>query len=110
MMRFYRDGSVSGVAMQVTSGGIHGSWAKPSGVNVVESGYEGPYAWWSNTQDGLAYLDADLVSSGTGLRAWSSSNPESGAFTQNTAANMTWMRHGSVMAITQAQYNALAAM
>lgn len=97
--------------MEVTEGGIYGTWAKPSaGASVIASGYEGPYAWWSNTEDGLAYLDADLVSGGTGLRAWSSRSPESGTWTQDATADMTWMRHGSVMPITQAQYDALAAM
>lgn len=107
-MRFFRDSSVSGVAMEVTDGGLWGTWERP--VSVVATGYEGPYAFWSNAEDGLAYLDADLTSSGNGLRAWYSEDPESGAFVRNATADLSFMRHGSVMSITQEQYDALAAL
>ena len=106
LIRFIVGGGLDGPSVEVSYNGLLGDWAKPAGS--IAAGYEGPYGWWDNEVDGKAWLLCDLVGGSAGLRGWYSDEPESGLFTRNASSDPTYMRHGSVLAITQKQYDALA--
>ncbi|KAI1848715.1 hypothetical protein JX266_005574 [Neoarthrinium moseri] len=107
LVRFLVGAGVKGPVAEVSRNGIAGPWTRPSGS--ISAQYEGPYPFWDNRVDGKAYLLCDLVGGAAGLRAWSSTDPLSGKFTSASSA-ITYMRHGSVLPVTQAQYNALKAL
>ncbi|ETS81313.1 hypothetical protein PFICI_06315 [Pestalotiopsis fici W106-1] len=103
-VRIHAGGGIDGIIAEVGYGGIWGDWERPAGV--IAADYEGPYPFWDNEVDGKAWLLSDLVGGGAGLRAWESADPTSGVF-DSTASALTYMRHGSVLAVTQEQYDAL---
>lgn len=104
-VRIHAGGGISGIIAEVTDGGIWGTWNRPAGVIAAQ--YEGPYPFWDNAIDGKAWLLSDLVGGAAGLRAWESDDPTSGEFTSVDSA-LTYMRHGSVLAVTQGQYDLLS--
>ncbi|KAI0171606.1 hypothetical protein BJ166DRAFT_623072 [Pestalotiopsis sp. NC0098] len=104
-VRIHAGGGISGIIAEVTDGGIWGTWNRPAGVIAAQ--YEGPYPFWDNAIDGKAWLLSDLVGGAAGLRAWESDDPTSGEFTSVDSA-LTSMRHGSVLAVTQGQYDLLS--
>lgn len=103
-VRFYVD---DGVLSDVGYDGLFGSWDR---VGDVISSYEGPYPFWDNEVDNQAYLISDLVGDDAGIRGLGPSDPTTGVWTQDTSVDLTYMRHGSVLALTQEQYDALAAL
>ncbi|OJD39030.1 glycoside hydrolase family 43 protein [Diplodia corticola] len=96
-----------GIHTEVGYDGLFGSFEE---VGDVVTDYEGAYAIWDNTADGVAYMIADKVGSDAGIRLYGPSDPTTGVWVQDTAVDMTYMRHGSVLALTQEQYDALAAV
>jgi hypothetical protein len=104
-VRIHAGGGISGIIAEVGYGGIWGDWVRPKS-SAIAAQYEGPYPFWDNEVDGKAWLVSDLVGGAAGLRAWESNDPESGVFNATSSA-ITYMRHGSVMAVTQEQYDAL---
>ncbi|KAF9894118.1 hypothetical protein FE257_009091 [Aspergillus nanangensis] len=109
-LRFYVDGNVTGPVVQVSTNGLFGDWASPAGSVEDSASFEGPYPFWDNVEDDQAYLFCDLVGNNPGLAAWESTDVTSGTFTPITSTDLTFMRHGSVLAVTQEQYDALAAL
>ncbi|RHZ45745.1 glycoside hydrolase family 43 protein [Aspergillus thermomutatus] len=109
-VRFYVNGNVSGPVVEVSDNGLFGDWTSPSGTVEDSTRYEGPYPFWDNVQDGKAYLVCDKVGSVTGWAPWESTDVTSGQFTPVSGYNLASMRHGSVLSVTQEQYDALAAL
>lgn len=108
IVRFIVGGGENGPSVEVSYDGLWGNWTRPEGSIAAQ--YEGPYGWWDNEVDGKAWLLCDLVGGSAGLRGWYSGDPESGLFTRDSASDPTYMRHGSVVAVTQDQYDALSAL
>ncbi|KAL4890308.1 hypothetical protein BDV59DRAFT_209789 [Aspergillus ambiguus] len=109
-VRFYVNGNITGPVVEVSFNGLFGDWAAPSGSVEDSASFEGPYPFWDNAQDSKAYLLCDRVGSEPGLAAWESTDPTSGEFSPVTSTNIRFMRHGSVLSVTQEQYDALAAL
>ncbi|GME49724.1 hypothetical protein GTA08_BOTSDO09029 [Neofusicoccum parvum] len=103
-VRFYVNG---GVLTDVGYDGLFGAWER---VGDLITGYEGPYPFWDNVVDNEAYLINDLVGGDAGIRGFGPSDPTTGVFAQDTSVDLSFMRHGSVLALTQEQYDALAAL
>ncbi|KAF9632469.1 hypothetical protein BFW01_g3331 [Lasiodiplodia theobromae] len=96
-----------GFHTEVGYDGLFGAFEE---VGEVVTGYEGPYAFWDNTADGVAYVIADKLGSDAGIRGYGPADPTTGAWVQDTSVDDAYMRHGSVLAVTQEQYDALAAL
>ncbi|KAI9925429.1 hypothetical protein ASPWEDRAFT_28874 [Aspergillus wentii DTO 134E9] len=109
-VRFYVNGNTTGPVVEVSTNGLLGDWTAPDGSVKNSASYEGPYPFWDNTVDGKAYLLNDAVGSSPGLAAWTSTDVTSGNFDKDSSSDLTFMRHGSVLAITQDQYDALKAL
>lgn len=109
-VRFHVDGNVTGPVVEVSTNGLLGDWAAPGGSVEDSASFEGPYPFWSNDEDGKAYLLNDRVGITPGLEAWESTDPVSGTFTRVDGSDISFMRHGSVLGVTQEQYDALAAL
>ncbi|KAL5356475.1 glycosyl hydrolase [Aspergillus floccosus] len=109
-VRFYVHGNTTSPVVEVSKNGLFGDWAAPSGGVEDSASFEGPYPFWDNAEEGKAYLLCDRVGSNPGLAAWESTDPVSGAFTPVSSMDITFMRHGSVIPVTQEQYDALAAL
>ncbi|CAG8888196.1 unnamed protein product [Penicillium egyptiacum] len=108
LTRFY---VVEGVPVQQTStNGLFGDWTTVKGTIEAGSGYEAPYPFWDNVQNGLAYLLCDKLGSDAGIHAWQSNDQTSGTFTVNNTHDLSFMRHLSVLPVNQAQYDALSAL
>ncbi|KAJ5385640.1 hypothetical protein N7509_008181 [Penicillium cosmopolitanum] len=97
-------------AEQTSTNGLFGDWTTVKGIIEGGSGYEAPYAFWDNMENGLAYLLCDKVGSDAGIHAWQSTAVASGTFTVNNTHDLSFMRHLSVLPVTQGQYDALSAL
>lgn len=107
-VRFYVDGNATSPVVEVSNNGLFGDWAAPTGRVQDSASYEGPYAFWDNEEEGKAYLLCDRVGSSPGIAAWESTDVTSGEFTRDSSSDLAFMRHGSVLPITQEQYDALS--
>ncbi|KIX08764.1 uncharacterized protein Z518_03421 [Rhinocladiella mackenziei CBS 650.93] len=107
-VRYYGDNAAGGIVAEVSTSGLFGTWERPT--DVIATNYEGPYPYWDNEVDGTAYLLSDLVGGSAGLRAFVTTDVTSGTFTQDTSVDISFMRHGSVLPVTQDQYDALSAL
>lgn len=105
LTRFYVTGG--GPVEQTSTNGLFGDWTTAKGTIKDSTGYEGPYAFWDNVEDGLAYLLCDKVGDDAGNHAWQSTDEASGAFTVDNIHDLTFMRHLSVLPVTQSQYDTL---
>ncbi|KAL1852696.1 hypothetical protein Plec18170_005833 [Paecilomyces lecythidis] len=108
-LRFYVNGNVSGPVGEISTDGLFGTWTATSGTIEGRTNYEAPYPYWDNVDNGTAYLVCDQVSSTAGWHGWKSTDPTSGSFTTEDT-DLTYMRHGSVLSVTQEQYDALQAL
>lgn len=108
LTRFYVTGG--GPVEQTSTNGLFGDWTAAEGTIKDSSGYEGPYAFWDNVEHGLAYLLCDKVGGSAGNHAWQSTDGTSGTFTGNNTHDLAFMRHLSVLPVTQVQYDALSAL
>ncbi|KAL0262012.1 hypothetical protein SLS55_003447 [Diplodia seriata] len=96
-----------GIHTEVGYDGLFGAFEE---VGEIVADYEGAYAFWDSTADGVAYMIADKLGDDAGIRLYGPSDPTTGVWVQDTAVDMAYMRHGSVLALTQEQYDALAAV
>jgi hypothetical protein len=109
VLRSYKDSSTSGLPVEISTNGLLGDWSSLG--TVPDSGrYEAPYFFADNTESGKGYLLADLVGSSPGLSAWTSFDLKAGSFSKDSSHDLTFMRHNSVLSVTQSQYDALKAM
>jgi hypothetical protein len=108
LTRFYVTGG--GPVEQTSTNGLFGDWTTVNGAIEGSSGYEAPYAFWDNVDDRRAYLLCDKVGSDAGIHAWTSTDANSLTFAVNNTHNLAFMRHLSVLPVTQDQYNALSAL
>ncbi|EKG10174.1 hypothetical protein MPH_12774 [Macrophomina phaseolina MS6] len=104
---YVRQYVTDGVLTDVGYDGLFGSYQV---VGEKISGYEGPYPFWDNTNHSQAYLYTDKVGGDAGIRGFGPSDPTTGLWVQDTSVDLTYMRHGSVLALTQEQYDALSAL
>ncbi|KAK1140670.1 hypothetical protein N8T08_009983 [Aspergillus melleus] len=107
-VRFYVDGNTTSPVVEVSNDGLFGEWTVPTGSVRDSASYEGPYAFWDNEEEGKAYLLCDRVGETPGIAAWESTDVTSGDFSRDSSSDLTFMRHGSVLAVTQEQYDTLS--
>ncbi|TEA13308.1 hypothetical protein C8034_v004967 [Colletotrichum sidae] len=113
-VRFLKDESLKTVFVEVSTTGLFGTWTRPGGASaVIHAGVEGPAAYWDNVTPGRAHLLLDFYGDG-GYRPFE---------TGNVASNEGWaassvklgsrlgfpdgLRHGSVLPIGKAAYDAI---
>ncbi|KAE8376953.1 hypothetical protein BDV26DRAFT_305201 [Aspergillus bertholletiae] len=110
LLRSYVNSSSSdGLPVEISTNGLLGDWSVLGNVPDSKS-YEAPYFFKDNAGGGKGYMMADLVGSSPGLSGWTSNDIGSGVFSKDTSHDLTFMRHDSVLAVTQSQYDALKAM
>ncbi len=110
-LRFMKDESRKVVFAEVSTSGLFGNWTRPGGASAsIQSGVEGPAAFWDNAVDGKAHLLLDFYGS-DGYRPYESSSPASNSATSWTASSRAEfpknLRHGSVLPINATLYAAL---
>lgn len=99
------------VFVEVSDNGLFGTWTRPGGDGaIIQSGVEGPAAFWDNTVPGKVHLLLDFYGA-DGYRPFASDRPgnnggwaasDRGAFPRN-------LRHGSVLPVERGVYEALGA-
>ncbi|KAL2796994.1 glycosyl hydrolase [Aspergillus keveii] len=109
-VRYYVDGATTSPIQDISTTGLLGEWTAVSGSIEDSASFEAPYPIWDNVQEDKAYLFCDRVGSNPGVFAWETTDVESGNWAKSEAYDLTWMRHLSVLAVTQEQYDALAAL
>ncbi|KAI9371376.1 glycosyl hydrolase [Aspergillus egyptiacus] len=110
LVRYYVEGSTTSPVQEISTDGLFGEWTALSGTIENSASFEGPYPIWDNVEAGKAYLFNDEVGSNPGVVAWESTDVVQGNWARNDEYDLTWMRHLSVLAVTQEQYDALAAL
>ncbi|KAL4937337.1 hypothetical protein BDV06DRAFT_232658 [Aspergillus oleicola] len=110
LIRYYADGATTSPVQDISTTGILGEWTPLTGTIEDSLSFEAPYPVWSNTEEGKAYLFNDRVGDDPGVEAWSSTDVESGNWEKDTGHDLTFMRHLSILAVDQEQYDALAAL
>ncbi|OBT74649.1 hypothetical protein VF21_06408 [Pseudogymnoascus sp. 05NY08] len=108
--RFLKDESASLVYMERSDDGLFGTWTRPGGASAwIHTQVEGPYAYLDNQVDGKVNLLLDYYGS-DGYRPFTSTNLNANAWVDGDRTNFpTYLRHGSVIGINQARYDALNA-
>ncbi|KAA8624260.1 hypothetical protein SMACR_06990 [Sordaria macrospora] len=109
-LRFMKDETLKTVFVETSTTGLFGTWTRAGGSSVIiQSGVEGPAAYWDNTTPGKVHLLLDFYGS-DGYRPFESSNPGSNSgWTQSSRTGWpTGLRHGSVMAVDQGLYGRLS--
>lgn len=109
-VRYYVDGATTSPVQGISTDGSLGEWTTLGGTIKGSSSFEAPYPVWDNIEEGKAYLLCDRVGSNPGVFAWESTDVTSGNWARNDEHDLTFMRHLSVLAVTQEQYDALAAL
>ncbi|KAL2844556.1 glycosyl hydrolase [Aspergillus pseudoustus] len=109
-VRYYVDGATTSPVQDISTTGLLGEWTALTGTIENSASFEAPYPIWDNGEEGKAYLFCDRVGSPPGIFAWESSDVESGNWARNDTYDLTWMRHLSVLAVTQEQFDALSAL
>ncbi|EOD45507.1 putative glycoside hydrolase family 43 protein [Neofusicoccum parvum UCRNP2] len=106
--RFIKNETATNVFTEISTDGLFGTWTRPGGASaIIQQGVEGPAAYWDNQVDGKAYLLLDFFG-GSGYAPYQSTGVESGSWSAADAS--AWpadLRHGSVLAVDQAGYDAL---
>ncbi|KAL6230363.1 hypothetical protein BDW75DRAFT_73930 [Aspergillus navahoensis] len=110
LVRYYVDGATTSPIQDLSTDGLFGEWSALDGTIEDSLSFEAPYAFWDNVEEGKAYLLCDRVGSNPGVFAWESSDVTSGNWAKNEEHDLTFMRHLSILAVTQEQYDALAAL
>ncbi|KAL4806083.1 hypothetical protein BDV18DRAFT_138648 [Aspergillus unguis] len=112
LIRYFVDGATTSPVQDISREGLFGDWTRLDGVIEDSQSFEAPYPFWDNVEEGKAYLLCDRVGDDPGVEAWSSSGDdiEAGNWAKDAEHDLTWMRHLSVLAVTQEQYDALAAL
>ncbi|KAL4948706.1 glycosyl hydrolase [Aspergillus filifer] len=110
LIRYYVDGATTSPVQDISMTGLLGEWTPLTGTIEDSLSFEAPYPVWSNTEEGLAYLFNDRVGGDPGVEAWSSTDVTSGNWEKDTEHDLTFMRHLSILAVNQEQYDALAAL
>ncbi|GMG30681.1 unnamed protein product [Aspergillus oryzae var. brunneus] len=110
LLRSYVNSSSSdGLPVEISTNGLLGDWSVLG--NVADStSYEAPYFFADNAGGGKGYMMADLIGSSPGISGWTTDDLSKGVFTKDTSHDLTFMRHDSVLGVTQSQYDALKAM
>ncbi|KAL2826434.1 hypothetical protein BDW59DRAFT_171827 [Aspergillus cavernicola] len=109
-IRYYVDGATTSPVQELSTNGLFGDWASLDGTIENSASFEAPYPIWDNVEESKAYLFCDRVGSVPGVFAWESTDVTSGNWERNDEYDLTWMRHLSVLAVTQEQYDALSAL
>ncbi|KAB8265377.1 hypothetical protein BDV32DRAFT_144667 [Aspergillus pseudonomiae] len=110
LLRSYvNSSSADGLPVEISTNGLLGDWSLLGSI-ADSAGYEAPYFFADNAGGGKGYMTADLVGSSPGISGWTSDDLSSGVLTKDTSHDLTFMRHNSVLAVTQSQYDALKAM
>ncbi|KAL2162080.1 hypothetical protein VTH06DRAFT_7865 [Thermothelomyces fergusii] len=110
-LRFMKDETRKTVFVEVSNNGLFGTWTRPGGDSaIIQQGVEGPAAYWDNTIPGKAHLLLDFYGE-DGYRPFESTNPgsNSGWWGSDRSSFPRNLRHGSVLPVDQAAYNALNA-
>ncbi|KAL4981221.1 glycosyl hydrolase [Aspergillus desertorum] len=110
LIRYYVDGATTSPIQDLSTDGLVGKWTALDGTIEDSLSFEAPYPFWDNIEEGKAYLLCDRVGSNPGVFAWETSDVTSGNWAKNEEHDLTFMRHLSVLAVTQEQYDALAAL
>lgn len=108
-LRFMKDESLKTVFVESSTTGLFGSWTRAGGSSaIIQSGVEGPAAYWDNTVAGKVHLLLDFYGS-DGYRPYESTNPgsNSGWTASSRSGWPTGLRHGSVLPIDQTLYQRL---
>ena len=97
------------VYQQISTTGLHGTWTNAHAVNDINT--EGPASFWDNAVDTEAHLLLDYFSTNSGYKPLSTGSwqggVEGGVWTDETNTTPPGLRHGSVLSLTQTQWNAL---
>ncbi|KAL4913878.1 hypothetical protein BDW62DRAFT_156591 [Aspergillus aurantiobrunneus] len=109
-VRYYVDGASTSPVQDLSTGGLFGNWTPLDGTIEDSASFEAPYPIWDNLEEGKAYLLCDRVGEVPGVVAWETSDVTSGNWALNDQHDLTFMRHLSILAVTQEQYDALAAL
>ncbi|TPX10131.1 uncharacterized protein E0L32_001328 [Thyridium curvatum] len=112
-LRFMKDETRKTVFVEVSTTGLFGTWTRPGGdAAVIQSGVEGPAAYWDNRVDGKAHLLLDFYGA-DGYRPYESTRPGNnggGAWAASSRGGFpSNLRHGSVLPINATLYGALEA-
>jgi hypothetical protein len=110
LVRYYVDGATTSPIQDISTDGLFGEWTPLDGTIEDSLSFEAPYPFWDNVEEGKAYLLCDRVGSNPGVFAWESSDVTSGNWAKDEEHDLTFMRHLSILAVTQEQYNALSAL
>lgn len=106
--RFIKNETATNVFTEISTDGLFGTWTRPGGASaIIQQNVEGPAAYWDNQVDGKAYLLLDFFG-GDGYAPYVSEDVQAGTWT--AADSSAWpkdLRHGSVLAVDQARYDAL---
>ncbi|KAK1775098.1 hypothetical protein QBC45DRAFT_15268 [Copromyces sp. CBS 386.78] len=108
-LRFMKDESLKTVFVETSATGLFSTWTRAGGSSaIIQSGVEGPAAYWDNTTPGKVHLLLDFYGS-DGYRPYESSNPgsNSGWTASSRAGWPTGLRHGSVLPVDQTVWNRL---
>ncbi|KAL4876455.1 hypothetical protein BJY04DRAFT_142578 [Aspergillus karnatakaensis] len=110
LVRFYVDGASTTPIQDISTGGLFGEWTPLDGTIEDSASFEGAYPFWDNVEKGKAYLLCDRVGGNPGVESWESTDVTSGNWVRNNEHDLRFMRHLSVLAVTQEQYDALSAL
>ncbi|KAF6822262.1 glycoside hydrolase family 43 protein [Colletotrichum plurivorum] len=108
-VRFLKDESLKTVFVEVSTTGLFGTWNRPGGASaIIQSGVEGPAAYWDNQVAGRAHVLLDFYGE-DGYRPYQTGNVASNAgWTASERSGFpSGLRHGSVLPINQTLYDAL---
>ncbi|KAK4149679.1 glycoside hydrolase [Chaetomidium leptoderma] len=108
-LRFMKDETQKTVFVEVSDTGLFGKWTRAGGdAAVIQSGVEGPAAYWDNTVPGKVHLLLDFYGA-DGYRPYESSDPgsNSGWAASNRGGFPANLRHGSVLPVDGRAYEAL---
>ncbi|KAK4219878.1 glycosyl hydrolase [Rhypophila decipiens] len=110
-LRFMKDETKKTVFAEVSTTGLFGKWTRPGGSSaIIQSGVEGPASYLDNKNPAKVHLLLDHYGA-DGYRPYESTNPASNSGWTASSRNAfpANLRHGSVLPVTQAQYDALRA-
>jgi hypothetical protein len=108
-VRFMKDESAKTVFTELSTSGLFGTWTRPAGSNaIIQSGVEGPAAYWDNEVPGKAHLLLDFYG-GDGYKPYESTDVKGGKWSASDSSK--WpknLRHGSVLPINATLASAVA--
>ncbi|KAI1271806.1 family 43 glycoside hydrolase [Xylaria sp. FL0933] len=105
--RFLKNETVNQVYQEnTTGGGLFGSWRRVPGYVRPESPLEGPAAFADNATPGLYHLWLDDYAQ---YVPYETSDIQSPGWVVSSTSGFPALKHGSVLPLTQAEYDAVAA-